>query len=244
MIIAKGIVIYWDKAREYIPLDLSMLGQVTEITKTIEYWYSTKDFVAYKSVSEVSETDGGHRIEVTYQHNCNEHIKAEDACWGKSIITIPYGATQGIAEWQDSNFPKKYNGKTRWEAIDEGLKKVPVREIISRAKRDQRTLRLALIATGASCALTGERTIEALEASHIIPSSENGAEVIENAILLRADLHRLYDNQLFSINAGGQVDSISDQLSEYYKKVLTGTHLNREASERAQLALSIISKLD
>lgn len=44
------------------------------------------------------------------------------------------------------------------------------------------------------CAVTQERTLPALKASHIKPYSDSGPHSIENGILLRSDIHRLFDN--------------------------------------------------
>jgi putative restriction endonuclease len=41
------------------------------------------------------------------------------------------------------------------------------------------------------CAVTQERTLPALEASHIKPFSESGPHKVSNGILLRSDVHRL-----------------------------------------------------
>lgn len=43
------------------------------------------------------------------------------------------------------------------------------------------------------CAITGERTLPALAACHIRPYSEDGPHEINNGILLRSDLHNLFD---------------------------------------------------
>lgn len=43
------------------------------------------------------------------------------------------------------------------------------------------------------CAVTGERTLPALEAAHIRPYHEGGEHAAENGVLLRSDLHRLFD---------------------------------------------------
>jgi putative restriction endonuclease len=43
------------------------------------------------------------------------------------------------------------------------------------------------------CAITGEKTLPALEAAHIKPFGENGPHSIDNGILLRSDIHRLFD---------------------------------------------------
>ena len=43
------------------------------------------------------------------------------------------------------------------------------------------------------CAITGERTLPALEAGHIRPYAKDGPHEIRNGILLRSDLHNLFD---------------------------------------------------
>jgi putative restriction endonuclease len=43
------------------------------------------------------------------------------------------------------------------------------------------------------CAVTGEKTLPALEAAHIKPFSEVKAHDVRNGLLLRSDLHRLFD---------------------------------------------------
>ena len=43
------------------------------------------------------------------------------------------------------------------------------------------------------CAVTGERTLPVLEAAHIKPYAESGPHRVSNGILLRSDLHKLFD---------------------------------------------------
>ena len=43
------------------------------------------------------------------------------------------------------------------------------------------------------CAVTGEKTLPVLEAAHIKPYSQRGPHRISNGILLRSDLHKLFD---------------------------------------------------
>ena len=45
-----------------------------------------------------------------------------------------------------------------------------------------------------SCAITRERTLPVLEAAHIKPYKEGGLHRVENGILLRSDIHRLFDS--------------------------------------------------
>jgi len=43
------------------------------------------------------------------------------------------------------------------------------------------------------CAVTGERTLPALEAAHIRPYSEGGEHNPSNGLLLRRDIHSIFD---------------------------------------------------
>jgi putative restriction endonuclease len=49
------------------------------------------------------------------------------------------------------------------------------------------------------CAVTGERTLPVLEAAHIRPYAQQPIHEVSNGILLRSDLHRLYDTGLVTI---------------------------------------------
>jgi putative restriction endonuclease len=49
------------------------------------------------------------------------------------------------------------------------------------------------------CAFTGESTLVALEAAHIVPYSVQGDHDVRNGLLLRADFHRLFDMGLVSV---------------------------------------------
>lgn len=49
------------------------------------------------------------------------------------------------------------------------------------------------------CAITGENTLVALEAAHIVPYSGDGGHDVRNGLLLRADFHRLFDVGLVSV---------------------------------------------
>lgn len=62
------------------------------------------------------------------------------------------------------------------------------------ARRGQRTFRQALIeAYEGACAVTGCTAIEVLEAAHIVPYRGNHTNRVENGLLLRADIHTLFD---------------------------------------------------
>jgi putative restriction endonuclease len=65
------------------------------------------------------------------------------------------------------------------------------------------------------CAITGERTLPTLEAAHIRPVQSQGTHCIQNGVLLRSDLHRLFDSGLVSISPDLRV-RVSSQIRERY----------------------------
>ncbi len=50
------------------------------------------------------------------------------------------------------------------------------------------------------CSITNERTLPALDAAHIKPVSEMGQHEVKNGILMRRDLHALFDKGYMTIN--------------------------------------------
>ena len=85
-------------------------------------------------------------------------------------------------------------------------------------REGQPAFRQALLqAYGGACAISG-CTVEALlEAAHIVPYRGPHTNVIENGLLLRADLHKMFDLHLFSIDPNTRTVRLSAELmgSEY-----------------------------
>jgi putative restriction endonuclease len=79
------------------------------------------------------------------------------------------------------------------------------------------------------CAITGERTLPALDAAHIKPYSAAGENRVPNGLLLRSDLHRLFDRGYITVRADLRVQvsrRIREEFAngrEYY--ALDGTRL-------------------
>jgi putative restriction endonuclease len=54
-------------------------------------------------------------------------------------------------------------------------------------------------AYGRACSVTGEHSLPVLEASHIKPYAQEGPHEVSNGLLLRADLHRLFDQGYLTV---------------------------------------------
>lgn len=93
------------------------------------------------------------------------------------------------------------------------------------------------------CALTGERTLPVLEAAHIKPYAKHGPHRVQNGLLLRSDLHILFDQGYFTITPDHHVlvsKSIREEFQngrDYYAldghpvRVLPGLESNRPTAE-------------
>jgi putative restriction endonuclease len=66
------------------------------------------------------------------------------------------------------------------------------------------------------CAVTNEKTLPALDAAHIKPYSESGEHVVRNGILLRRDLHALFDQGYATITPSLKFE-VSRRIKEEYE---------------------------
>ena len=65
------------------------------------------------------------------------------------------------------------------------------------------------------CAITGERTVPVLEAAHIRPYSELGPHSVSNGLLLRSDLHTLFDKGYMTVTNDLRVE-VSGKIREEF----------------------------
>lgn len=65
------------------------------------------------------------------------------------------------------------------------------------------------------CAVTGESTLPVLEAAHIKPFATEGPHSLENGLLLRSDMHTLFDRGLLTVTPEFKLE-VSSQIEEQY----------------------------
>jgi len=81
----------------------------------------------------------------------------------------------------------------------------------------QGTFRIAVTeAYERACAVTGEHSLPALDAAHIKPFASDGPHDVTNGLLLRADIHRLFDSGYVTITPNLQLE-VSSRLREDYQ---------------------------
>lgn len=66
------------------------------------------------------------------------------------------------------------------------------------------------------CAVTQERTLPALEAAHIKPFSDSGPHRVDNGLLLRSDIHKLFDTGYVTVTGDYRFE-VSHRIKEEYE---------------------------
>jgi putative restriction endonuclease len=110
---------------------------------------------------------------------------------------------------------------------------------LGRSRLGQGTFRIAVTdAYGRACAVTGEHSLPVLEAAHIRPYSDDGPHDISNGLLLRTDIHRLYDRGYVTVTPEHRFE-VSRRLKDefengktYYAMQGKIIHLPRAEAER------------
>ncbi|HCN05110.1 MAG TPA: restriction endonuclease [Bacteroidetes bacterium] len=90
------------------------------------------------------------------------------------------------------------------------------KEYLRKSRPGQAGFKVGLLdAYGRRCAITGENIVPVLEAAHIQPVHENGTNELSNGLLLRSDMHKLFDDGLIGITPDRTI-RVSNQIRDLY----------------------------
>lgn len=91
------------------------------------------------------------------------------------------------------------------------------REYLTRARIGQGAFRVLVTdAYSRRCAVTGERTLPVLQAAHIRPYAEAGPNRVSNGLLLRSDLHILFDRGYVTVNRNYRLE-VSPRIAKEFE---------------------------
>jgi putative restriction endonuclease len=119
------------------------------------------------------------------------------------------------------------DGSRLWNEVSARLTAIPAStaaqsirygaDYLTRARLGQGAFRILVTeAYERRCAITGERTLPVLEAAHIRPYSESGPHLISNGLLLRSDLHILFDDGYLTLANDLRVE-VSKRIKEEFE---------------------------
>jgi len=137
--------------------------------------------------------------------------------WAPNIVrgrTFDTEQTEGLRLWNS------VSEHLRGIAVPADTSEEPARygaEYLTHARLGQGAFRVLVTeAYERRCAITGERTLPVLEAAHIKPYSETGPHLISNGLLLRSDLHILFDDGYVTVTEDLKVE-VSRRIKEEFE---------------------------
>jgi putative restriction endonuclease len=154
--------------------------------------------------------------------------------WGGSIVQgKSYDSSDSIGKKIWDEVEKLLERYLQIDSIDEGKSQFLLEEpsspsygnsVLTKVRLGQGAFRVLVTdAYSRKCAITGEKTLPVLEAAHIKPYAESGPHFISNGLLLRSDMHKLFDGGYLTITSKSKVE-ISSRIKtefqngkEYYK---------------------------
>lgn len=116
----------------------------------------------------------------------------------------------------DAELEEERNKVANTDAFDASDEKDARRRALANIVRRQgqpEFRRALMFAYESRCSMTGCSVVEVLEAAHITPYRGKHTNVIENGLLLRADIHTLYDLDLISVNPKKMEIEVSKRLA-------------------------------
>ena len=119
------------------------------------------------------------------------------------------------------------DGRTLWDAVSDRLSRRMDANPLGAAAFGKPQLVKPRLGQGAfrtriidvyrrRCAVTAERTLPALEAAHIRPYAEDRSHEISNGLLLRRDIHSLFDKGYVTVTPKHRFE-VSDRIREDYE---------------------------
>lgn len=143
------------------------------------------------------------------------------ASWAPNIVqgkTFDTGGSEGASLWASVDQALRMHRRVSYPSNDEVPE--PARfgaEYLTRGRLGQGAFRVLVTdAYQRRCAITGEKTLPVLEAAHIKPYAEQGPHAVQNGLLLRSDLHKLFDIGYITVTPELRVE-VSPRLREEWQ---------------------------
>lgn len=122
------------------------------------------------------------------------------ALWAEIKNRVAQTAVFSEAQAQESDQARYGPGRVVHPRLGQGSFRIMVTDAYSRR-----------------CAITGEKTLPALEAGHIKPYAEDGPHRVDNGILLRSDLHNLFDLGYLTVTPDSYRVRVSRRIKEEFE---------------------------
>jgi len=212
-------------------MDGQLMGRTDHLI--IEHRSLELEILIFLRNSKSEHSGAGFRFEGEFEYQTHRGEKPTSFVLKRSL--------PGTTKTNESNIKSEQNELYALDPIDiEDARERTIKSIFLR--RGQSTFRKKLLnAYNRRCAVTGCSVEAILEAAHIHPYKGGKTNSISNGVLLRADIHTLFDLNLIRINPNNLQLSIADCLLRTEYAELQSKSLNVPAERKyrpSTLALS------
>lgn len=238
------ITVNWDNVDERIRLDYG-LGGVCMGVQSSENWDGT--VIYYRPNLNHQIIDGRfYSVELEYREQDHAHLPDDvrkHVYWGTTRLRFCFDGGEPALKKEDvvwkGNYGENLNGSPKKVLIKKEKPSV-LKEVAGKVRAEQKKFKgkLCQLENPPRCAISGEEMTALLDAAHVIPVADGGSDEVENGLLLRADIHRLFDAGVFRINQDGSLMLKSDiGLSESYRESLEDWKVSESTMQRIRISL-------
>lgn len=229
--------------------------------ETSESWKTPAVDVQYAAECVEDQRRGSAlRFSLRYAEGCVARARWRDALetpLDPNNVRIQQGSTQVSldletlkvrAVWiddaqQDQTHYARCVATMEFDASD--LANLDYRTVLRLLRPGQARVRRDLIARGEGCAITRVSPTAVLDLAHILAAKHRGRASAANCMLLRSDLHRLFDAGLLDIESDGSVTLDADAKDlEKYREELRGARVDQSIHDRVRAALEARARAD
>lgn len=226
------VEIHWSYTTERVRLDLTSLRREPEqVLDTIEHWPKENEILSFRPRASYNElANGWHEVKLLYKEKEHQKLKGLGLLWGASRIVVSRDYSDVSAEWASEPKNPRYDGMAKSCCI---FRERPsaTKAQMGKVRVGQQAFKKSLLKLSQRCEISGEMLTDVIDAAHIHDVQDGGPDLPENGILLRADLHRLFDKGYFSIRSDGSI-SVHKKTPGAYAEELQGKSLCEETVRR------------
>lgn len=146
-----------------------------------------------------------------YELGSSEGRRVWDECLMRALASGRYWNIEPVANLVGEGSARFGNPTTVRPRLGQGIFSIAVRE-----------------AYDGACAVTREHSVPVLDAAHIVPYARGGEHRVNNGLLLRRDLHRLYDRGYVTVTPD-YLFRVGDSLRDEFKNGRSYYSLNNSS---------------
>lgn len=144
----------------------------------------------------------------------NSIVQGKTYSTNESIGKSYWNRVQSLLEAYLKDIPSNDNNRL---VIQDPKSPIYGNPVLSKVRIGQDSFKISIIdAYNKRCSISGERTRPVLEAAHIKPYSKAGPNFIKNGLLLRSDIHKLFDSGYITITKDYKTE-VSNRIKEEFE---------------------------